>query len=257
MISLQGVEKSFDDLQVLRGVDLEIEEGVITAIIGGSGCGKSVLLKHLIGLLKPDRGTVIVDGVDVPNLRYRELTEFRKRLGFVFQGGALFDSITVGENVGMGLARHTRLSRAEVAKCVSESLESVGLGGTENKYPAELSGGMKKRASIARALIMKPKFLLYDEPTTGLDPPRADSINRVIKELNEKLGITSIFVTHDMLSVYRIASRVAMLDAGVIRFYGTPAELARSREPAVVEFLESAAAYAWLDDKHQLGNGAT
>ncbi len=246
MIVIENLQKQFEDLSVLRGVNLTIEDGCTTAIIGGSGCGKSVLLKHIIGLLKPDRGSVLVDGEDIPRLSYPRLVEVRKKIGMVFQGSALFDSMTIEENMAMGLIRHTRLSGSEIKARIAEALAMVGLAGVESKYPAELSGGMKKRAAIARALAMKPQFLLYDEPTTGLDPPRADSINQVIFDLNDQLGVTSIVVTHDMHSVYRVAHKVAMLHEGQIHFYGTPTELAQSNEPAVLEFLESARGHEWL-----------
>jgi phospholipid/cholesterol/gamma-HCH transport system ATP-binding protein len=188
-----------------------------------------------------------VDNLDIARLSYRELVEVRKRIGMVFQGSALFDSMTVGENLAMGLRRHSRLTMREIQKKICEALAMVGLEGIESKFPAELSGGMKKRAAIARALVMSPEVLLYDEPTTGLDPPRADSINQVIYDLNRKLGVTSVVVTHDMHSVYRVAEKVAMLDEGVIRFYGTPEELARCTEPAVTNFLESARGHEWLE----------
>jgi phospholipid/cholesterol/gamma-HCH transport system ATP-binding protein len=253
MIVLRNVEKSFGELAVLRGVNLEIEDGKTTAIIGGSGCGKSVLLKHIIGLLKPDRGAVLVDDVDITRLSYRELVEVRKKIAMVFQNSALFDSMTVGENLAMGLRRHTRLKESEIRQKIKKSLGLVGLDGVEPKYPAELSGGMKKRAAIARALVMDPEVLLYDEPTTGLDPPRADSINQLIFDLNHKLGVTSVVVTHDMHSVYRVASKVAMLDEGVIRFQGTPAELAHCDEPVVKNFLESARGHEWLEAGNNSG----
>ncbi|NUM74115.1 ATP-binding cassette domain-containing protein [candidate division KSB1 bacterium] len=246
MIVIEDLKKKFEELPVLRGVNLTIEDGCTTAIIGGSGCGKSVLLKHIIGLLKPDSGSVFVDGDNIPQLPYPRLVEVRKKIGMVFQGSALFDSMTIEENMAMGLARHTKLASADIKKRISESLTMVGLAGVEPKFPAELSGGMKKRAAIARALVMKPQFLLYDEPTTGLDPPRADSINQVIFDLNEQLGVTSVVVTHDMHSVYRVAHKVAMLHEGRIHFYGTPAELAQCNEPAVLEFLESARGHEWL-----------
>ena len=253
MIRIRNLKKSFGNLPVLRGVDLDIEAGRTTAIIGGSGCGKSVLLKHIIGLLKPDEGHVWVDGEDISNISYSQLMEVRKKTGMVFQGAALFDSMTINENLAMGLKRHSRLKYADLNKKVSDSLAMVGLQGVESKYPAELSGGMRKRAAIARALVMDPNILLYDEPTTGLDPPRADSINQVISTLKKKLNVTSVVVTHDMLSVYRIAEKVAMLDNGVILFYGTPEELAESTEPEVVNFLESASAYDWLDKTKNSG----
>ncbi len=246
MIVIENLQKQFDGLPVLRGVNLTIEDGCTTAIIGGSGCGKSVLLKHIIGLLKPEAGSVLVDGEDIPRLPYPRLVEVRKKIGMVFQGSALFDSMTIAENMAMGLIRHSKLTSREIKDRIAEALAMVGLAGVEQKYPAELSGGMKKRAAIARALAMKPQFLLYDEPTTGLDPPRADSINQVIYDLNSQLGVTSIVVTHDMHSVYRVAHKVAMLHEGRIHFTGTPAELAQSDEPAVLEFLESARGHEWL-----------
>lgn len=245
MIAFKNVRKSFGALQVLRGVNLEIEEKHTTAIIGGSGCGKSVLLKHIIGLLKPDAGEVIVNGVDVTQLDVRGLNEVRKKISMVFQNSALFDSLNVGENLALGLRRHTRLDEQEIREKIRKALLRVGLEGIEKKFPAELSGGMRKRAAIARAVITDPELILYDEPTTGLDPPRADRINQLIIDLNNHLGVTSIVVTHDMHSVYRVAQTVAMLD-GAIRFHGTPEELARSTEPTVMEFLESARGHEWL-----------
>lgn len=247
MIIFKNVRKSFGALQVLRGVNLEIEEEHTTAIIGGSGCGKSVLLKHIIGLLKPDAGEVIINGVDVTRLDVRDLNEVRKKISMVFQNSALFDSLNVGENLALGLRRHTRFKEREIQEKIHKALSLVGLEGIEKKYPAELSGGMRKRAAIARAVITEPELILYDEPTTGLDPPRADRINQLIIDLNNHLGVTSIVVTHDMHSVYRVAQTVAMLD-GVIRFHGTPDELARSKEPAVMKFLESARGHEWLNN---------
>lgn len=239
MVVFEGVEKSFDDLHVLRGVDLAIPRGQTTAIIGGSGCGKSVLLKHIIGLLKPDKGRVLVEGADVTRMSIQELNEVRKKIGMVFQNSALFDSMSVAENLAIGLRRHTRLDWDEINQRIAGALEMVGLSGIQEKYPAELSGGMRKRTAIARALVMEPHMLLYDEPTTGLDPPRADSINQLIIDLGKRLGMTSIVVTHDMHSVYRVAARVAMLE-GTIRFWGTPLELMRCEEPTVMNFLQSA-----------------
>jgi len=247
MIVFRNVRKNFGPLQVLRGVNLEIEEGHTTAIIGGSGCGKSVLLKHIIGLLRPDEGHIYINGIDMTKLRVRELNEVRKKISMVFQNSALFDSLNVGENLALGLKRHTRLDEREIREKIRKALSLVHLEGIEQKYPAELSGGMRKRAAIARAVITDPEIILYDEPTTGLDPPRADRINQLIIDLNIHLGVTSIVVTHDMHSVYRVAQTVAMLD-GVIRFYGTTAELARSREPAVMAFLESARGHEWLNN---------
>lgn len=245
MIIFKGVEKSFGDLEVLRGVNLVIEDGITTAIIGGSGSGKSVLIKHIIGLLKPDKGAVLVNGGNVSSLSYRKLASVRKNIGMVFQGSALFDSMSIGANLAMGLQRHTRMGACEINQKIKASLALVGLEGTETVYPAELSGGMKKRAAIARALVLDPQILLYDEPTTGLDPPRADSINDLIIDLNEKLGITSVVVTHDMHSLYRIADKVAMLHQGVIRFTGTPAELSMCGDPVIQNFLDSVRGDEW------------
>jgi len=183
---------------------------------------------------------------------YAVLMEIRKKISMVFQGSALFDSMSIGENMAMGLKRHTRLREHEIKRAVGEALEMVDLRNVEQKFPAELSGGMKKRVAIARALVTKPQVLLYDEPTTGLDPPRADNINQLIFDLNQRLGVTSVVVTHDMHSVYRVAAKVAMLEGGVIRFFGTPQELAETDEPAVVEFLESARGHEWL----QRGNNS-
>lgn len=246
MIKFVDVQKSFGPLHVLRGVSLEIEEGHTTAIIGGSGCGKSVLLKHIIGLLHPDSGQVYVDDLDVTRLDVRGLNEVRKKISMVFQNSALFDSLNIEDNLALGLRRHTKLGEKVIGEKVRKALSLVSLDGIEAKYPAELSGGMRKRAAIARAVITDPEVILYDEPTTGLDPPRADRINKLIIDLNKHLGVTSIVVTHDMHSVYRVSQTVAMLD-GVIRFYGTPDELARCTEPTVMEFLESARGHEWLN----------
>ena len=245
MVEIINVKKRFDNQEVLRGVTLKIEESKTTAIIGGSGCGKSVLLKHIIGLLKPDEGTILVDGVDITRLSRPELNHIRKRMSMVFQSAALFDSLTIADNVSMGLRRHSQLPEEEILHRTREALELVGLKNIEDKYPSELSGGMKKRAAIARAIVTRPKLLLYDEPTTGLDPPRADAINQLIIDLNQKLQITSVVVTHDMHSVFRIADRVAMLE-GTIRFYGTPMELLECTEPTVRAFLEAARGHELL-----------
>ena len=253
MIIFRHVRKTFDNLLVLRDVNLAIEDGLTTAIIGGSGSGKSVLLKHIIRLLKPDSGEVLVDDINVTLAPYPVLMEIRKKISMVFQGSALFDSMTIGENMAMGLKRHTRMKELEMRAAVKEAREMVDLRDIEHKFPAELSGGMKKRVAIARALVTKPQVLLYDEPTTGLDPPRADNINQLIFDLNQKLGVTSVVVTHDMHSVYRIAAKVAMLKDGVICFFGTPRELSESDEPAVVEFLESARGHEWLEQGQNSG----
>ncbi len=201
---IEGVWKRLGAKEVLRGLDLTVAEGESVVIIGRSGTGKSVLLKHVVGLIDPDRGAVRVDGQDVPGLSVKELLDLRKRMGMLFQGGALFDSLSIAENVGLPLREHTRIAETQVDLLVHEKLHLVGLEGVETMRPSSLSGGMKKRAALARALALNPKIMLYDEPTTGLDPITADLINRLIRRLQERLGITSIAVTHDMRSAYHI-----------------------------------------------------
>ena len=240
-IEIEGVWKRLGATQLLRGVDLTVAEGESVVIIGRSGTGKSVLLKHVVGLIDPDRGAVRVDGRDVPALSVKELLDLRKRMGMLFQGGALFDSLTVGENVGLPLREHTRIAETQVDLVVHEKLHLVGLEGVETMRPSSLSGGMKKRAALARALALNPKIMLYDEPTTGLDPITADLINRLIRRLQERLGITSIAVTHDMRSAYHIGDRIAMLHEGRIHAIGTPAEIQASADPAVRQFIEGSA----------------
>jgi phospholipid/cholesterol/gamma-HCH transport system ATP-binding protein len=239
MIRITDVHKSFDGGRpVLRGVTLEVPTGETLAVIGQSGCGKSVLLKHVIGLLQPDSGTVEVDGQDLARLDADALTALRRRFGFLFQSAALFDSMTVLENVGLGLVEHTSLTEAEIRRIVGEKLAMVGLEGVEDKKPAELSGGMRKRAGLARALASDPDYLLYDEPTTGLDPVMSDQIDALIADITRRLNATSIVVTHDMLSVYTIADRVAMMHEGRIFFDGTPAALRASSDPIIRNFLD-------------------
>ncbi len=238
IIEIKNLHKSFADNYVLRGVNLNIGKGHTTAIIGSSGCGKSVLLKHIIGLMKPDEGCVFLYDECITEMNYDELNDIRKRMGMVFQGSALFDSMTVAENVAIGLKKHTNLTQKEIDERVRECLAQVGLVGIENLYPAELSGGMKKRVAIARAIAMEPEILLYDEPTTGLDPIRANSINDLIVSLQNKLDVTSIVVTHDMNSVERVADRVAFLYNGVIHFEGTVEELEKSKDKALRNFVE-------------------
>lgn len=246
MILLRNIKKSFQDNIVLNGVNLNIKEGLVTAIIGGSGSGKSVILKHILGLLKPDDGQVYFEGQELSSLSYKQLVRARQKIGMVFQNSALFDSMTISENLSMGLKRHTRLRPFEIQKEVEKSLGMVGLEGVENKHPAELSGGMKKRAAIARAIVMKPEVILYDEPTTGLDPPRADSISQLIGDLNRKLGTTSVMVTHDMYSMYQVADQTALLYDGVIRFNGTPEQISKSTDPIIMEFLKTSSDCKWL-----------
>lgn len=240
MIELINLKKNFGAKQVLKGVNLKIENGKTTVIIGSSGCGKSVLLKHIVGLLKPDEGSVIVDGEDVSKMNEKELYKMRNNFGFLFQSAALFDSMTVGDNVGVGLRENTNTPEEEINRIISEKLELVNLKGTENLMPSELSGGMRKRVGLARALACKPHYILYDEPTTGLDPITSDTIDRLIDSLakNKALEVTSIVVTHDIFSVYEVADHVAMMFEGLVHFEGTPRELESTKDPIVRQFLE-------------------
>jgi len=237
MIRIVDLHKSFGTKKVLKGVNLEIGDGETMVIIGQSGSGKSVLLKHIIGMLKPDSGQVFIDGVDITALRERELLPILRKFGMLFQGAALFDSLTVAENVAFGLKRYTRHSREEIDAIVSESLAKVGLRGVEKLMPHELSGGMKKRVGLARAIAYKPQIILYDEPSTGIDPIRADSINELINQMKHDLAVTSVVITHDMVSSYKVADRIAMLYNGVIIEIGTPAEIQASANPVVQQFI--------------------
>ncbi|MBN1638742.1 MAG: ABC transporter ATP-binding protein [Ignavibacteriales bacterium] len=239
MIEIIDVYKGFGTNEVLNGVNLEITEGQSLAIIGRSGCGKSVLLKIIVGLLTSDRGTVKIEGKSIAEMAKEELYRVRQRFGFLFQGAALFDSMTVEENVALALVENeANLTKTEIKNNVAEKLELVGLPGTQNLKPAELSGGMKKRVGLARALITNPDYILYDEPTTGLDPIMSDSIDELIKELNEKLNVTTIVVTHDMFSVQNIAEKIAMMHDGKIYFNGTPEELLNSKDEVIVNFIK-------------------
>lgn len=251
MIVIEDLHKSFGDNKVLRGVNLTIEKGKTFVIIGRSGCGKSVLLKHIIGILKPDKGKVIIDGTDITRLNERKLNQVRRRFGMLFQGAALFDSLTVGENVAFGLRRHTRLSREEIKRIAKEKLRLVGLVEIEDLKPAELSGGMKKRVGLARAIAMEPEIVLYDEPTTGVDPIMGDAINELIIELHDKLKITSLAVTHDMISAYKIADRIAMLYEGKIIEVGTSQEIENTKNPVVRQFITGAAVGPITADKEE------
>jgi phospholipid/cholesterol/gamma-HCH transport system ATP-binding protein len=241
MVEISGLNKKFGDHQVLTGLDLQVRRGESMVVIGGSGSGKSVLIKHIIGLIRPDAGEVKVDGVDVSALKGRDLNEFRKRFGMLFQGAALFDSLNVEDNVGFALREHTALNRGEIRKKVEEKLAMVGLYGVEHLWPAELSGGMKKRVALARALAVEPRILLYDEPTTGLDPIMADAINDLILELRHRLHMTSVAITHDMVSAYKIADRIAMLYRGRIIAVGSPEEIRESPDPVVQQFITGSA----------------
>jgi len=238
MISIEGLKKAFQNgTNVLNGVDLEIATGETIAVIGQSGCGKSVLLKHIVGLLHPDEGSVIVDDQNVHALSDNGLYDLRKRFGFLFQSAALFDSMTILENVGLGLAENTTMAPDEIATVVKEKLAMVGLPGIEKLKPAELSGGMRKRVGLARALATNPDYLFYDEPTTGLDPVMSDQIDSLIKDITNRLSVTSIVVTHDLFSVYTIAHRIAMLHEGKIYFKGTPDEFQQIDDPVIRRFL--------------------
>lgn len=242
MIEIIGVHKSFNGYKVLDNVNLTIERGKTKVIIGRSGCGKSVLLKHIVGLLMPDAGIVKVEGTAINKLTEKELNRVRMRIGMLFQGGALFDSLTVAENVGFVLDEYTDLDKGMIAERVKESLSLVGLHGIEEVMPSELSGGMKKRVALARAICMRPEIILYDEPTTGVDPITADAINELIRELQHKLQITSVVVTHDMTSAYKVADQVAMLYQGRIIVDGTPDEIKNTHNPIVKQFITGAAA---------------
>ncbi|MGQ9571119.1 MAG: ABC transporter ATP-binding protein [Thermodesulfovibrionales bacterium] len=237
MITFIDLYKSFDHQQVLKGVNLEILDKELLTIMGKSGGGKSVLLKHIIGLLKPDLGKVLIDGIDITKLSLKELDKIRERLGVLFQGGALFDSLTVYENVAFPLREKTKLKEREITERVMSALEDVGLRDIENKYPGELSGGMKKRVALARALITEPSIVLFDEPTTGLDPVIANSIYILIKSTHEKYGYTGVIVSHEVPDIFKISDRVAMLHNGVIVEVGTPKEIENSINPVVRQFI--------------------
>jgi phospholipid/cholesterol/gamma-HCH transport system ATP-binding protein len=238
MIKIQDIWKSFNGNEVLKGVDLNIERGESLTIIGCSGCGKSVLLKLIIGLLKPDKGRIIIDEVEIGESDYHTLARIRRKFGVVFQNGALFDSMTVGENVALALVEHSSLSEKEIAGRVAEALDLVGLAGTEDLSPSELSGGMRKRVGLARAIVYRPQFILYDEPTTGLDPIMAANINQMIIDLNRKLNTTSVIVTHDMVSAQKVSDRIVMLHSGKIICSGTPREIMNSEHPVVNQFVK-------------------
>lgn len=247
MITIRNLTKSFacstltcDSNRVLDNLDLVVPDGQATVVIGRSGCGKSVLLKHIMGILKPDSGEILIDGHDITKLKASELNQERKRFGMLFQGAALFDSLTVGENVGFSLREHSNLSEGEIEEIVREKLELVGLGDVEDLRPAELSGGMKKRVALARAIAMDPEIVLYDEPTTGVDPITADIINSLILSLQERLKVTSLIVTHDMQSAYKIADRIAMLYKGRIIEIGSGEEIRNTANPIVRQFISGA-----------------
>ena len=237
MIRVEGLRKSFGPQPVLRGVDLQVQAGEVMVVIGRSGGGKSVLLKHMIGLLRPDAGRVEVDGTDVTALRGSALDRIRERYGVVFQGGALFDSMTVFDNVAFPLREKTRLSAAEVRARVEERLDQVGLAGVGHKNPAEISGGMRKRVAIARALVIEPAIVFLDEPTTGLDPILVNTIHHLIRDLHRKARFTAVMVSHEIPEIFGIADRVAMLHEGVIVATGRPEDIQSSSNPIVRQFI--------------------
>jgi phospholipid/cholesterol/gamma-HCH transport system ATP-binding protein len=237
-IQLTGIHKAFGPKQILRGLDLEVDEGETVSLVGFSGAGKSVTLKHIAGLLMPDRGTVVVDGKEVPKLSREELYRMRLDMGYVFQFAALFDSMTIGDNVAMGLRQKGGMSEKEIRDRIAESLGRVGLEGFEKRLPSELSGGQRKRAGLARAIAYRPKYLLYDEPTSGLDPVTTEVIDRLIIRMKEDLGVTSLVITHDMKSAYAISDRIAMLFDGRVVEVGTPEEIKRTENRIVRGFVE-------------------
>lgn len=237
-IEFRDLHKAFGPKTVLKGFNLEVRDGETFSIIGGSGVGKSVALKHIVGLLQPDQGDVQVDGRVVGDMSQRELYELRRNVGYVFQFAALFDSMTIGENVGMGLKRIPGMTSGQIAERVEECLRLVDLVGFEARYPSELSGGQRKRVGFARAIATKPKYLLYDEPTTGLDPVTTAVIDELIMRMRRELGVTGVAITHDMQSAFRISDRIAMLYDGCIRFHGTPDEIRACQDPIVKGFIE-------------------
>ena len=241
MIRVVDLHKSFGKNEVLRGVNLQLKKGETLVIIGQSGCGKSVLLKHVIGLLKPDRGKVYVDGVDITVLDDDELHKITRRFGMLFQGTALFDSLTVGQNVSFGLERYTNYSKEKIRELVKENLARVGLRGIEHLMPFELSGGMRKRVGLARAIAYNPDIILYDEPSTGIDPIRADAINDLIIRMKNEMNASELIITHDMISAYKVADRIGMLYEGKIIEMGTPEEIKNSKNPVVQQFIHGSA----------------
>ena len=252
IIGLRGVFKRFGLLEVLNGIDLEIRKGRTTVIIGESGAGKSVILKHIVGLLRPDAGTVSFHGERIDNAGERRLAQLRTRFGFLFQLGALFDSLTVAENIAFPIVEHTRAKPREVDQMVARTLRMVGLDGIQHKRPAELSGGQRKRVALARAIARDPEVILYDEPTTGLDPQRADVINEVIRKLQRELEVTSIVVTHDMASAFKVGDRIVMLYQGRFIFDGTAAQIRESTDSRVREFVEGRAPEEVLRSLHKI-----
>ena len=239
MIKIIDLHKSFGKKEILKGINLEIPDKKITVILGGSGSGKSVLIKHIMGLLRPDSGKILMDGVDFLKAKGDDLLKIRKNFGMLFQYSALFDSMTIRDNIAFPLVEHTKMSKKEIDKIVSEKLALVGLEGIEHLYPASLSGGMQKRVALARAVVLKPKNIVYDEPTSGLDPLMSKQVDELIVDMAEKLKITSIIISHDIPSAFRIADRIAVLYQGKIVAYGTPEEVKRSDNEYVQNFIKT------------------
>lgn len=241
MIRVVDLHKAFGGNKVLRGVNFRLRRGETLVIIGQSGCGKSVLLKHIMGILKPDRGKIFVDDVEITSLREDKLHAVTRKFGMLFQGTALFDSMTVGENVAFGLERYTNYSKEKITELVRENLAKVGLRDIENLMPYELSGGMRKRVGLARAIAYNPDIILYDEPSTGIDPIRADAINDLIIRMKKEMKATELIITHDMVSAYKIADRIGMLYEGKVIEIGTPEEIENSKNPIVQQFIHGRA----------------
>jgi phospholipid/cholesterol/gamma-HCH transport system ATP-binding protein len=239
MITVQDIRKSFDGSTVLKGISFDVRDGETLVVLGKSGCGKSILLKMIIGLMKPDSGSIVVDGGDVVSMSYGQLRQVRLKFGFLFQGAALFDSLTVGENIALALRRGNHYEAQEVRDRVRSSLDLVGLGAVERAMPSGLSGGMKKRVGLARAIASSPQYVLFDEPTTGLDLATADGISLLINDLRSKLGVTSIVVTHDIHSAFIVGDRFAILDGGVTLMTGTREEIEGSRDEHVRKYITS------------------
>ena len=238
MIQLKNVHKAFGPKRVLDGFTLDVPDGETMVIIGYSGTGKSVAIKHIVGLLEPDRGEVWVDGQNVPELSRRDLYALRSSIGYVFQFAALFDSYTIGENVAMGLRKQGELTDAEINQRIEEALDLVDLPGVRERFPAELSGGMRKRVGIARAIALRPKYILYDEPTTGLDPVTSAVIDQLMVRMREKLHVTGVVITHDMRSAFTVGTRIAMLYQGRVRYEGTIDDIRQTTDPVVRQFVE-------------------
>jgi len=241
MIRVVNLHKAFGQNKVLRGINLSLKSGEILVVIGQSGSGKSVLIKHMIGLLKPDKGEIYVDGVEITCLKDEDLHKITRRFGLLFQGTALFDSMTVAQNVSFGLERYTDFSKEKIQELVEENLDLVGLKGIGNLMPYELSGGMKKRVGLARAIAYRPDIILYDEPSTGIDPIRADAINDLIIRMKKELNVSTVIITHDIASAYKVADRIAMLYGGKIIEEGTPEEIEKSKNPVIQQFVRGRA----------------